>query len=219
MGGPGACRLLQRGAALLDLTVGAAVALVIFGLLVTLLHALTMASASRHALMLARTGTEQLLERMRSETASAWGIAVPASDLEGQSNADGHELDFTTQDATRRTYHWAYRYDAVTQSVTRYAVAPGASPQPGAVLSGITAFSATAYAANAIADASSPIYDPLFAGASVVPISYELNDGSFGGNGFVEVSIAAAGVARSELLSTSVAPTQFTVVIEYTPSP
>lgn len=169
--------------------------------------------------MLARTGTEQLLDRMRSEAASAWSIAVPANDVQGQSNADGHEIDFTTQDAARRTYHWAYRYDAAAQTVTRYAVAPGAPPESGAVLSGVTAFSARGFAATAIADASSPIYDPLFAGTSVVPVSYELNDGSVAGNGFVDLSIAAAGFSRSELLSTSVAPTQFTVVIEYTPAP
>ncbi len=169
--------------------------------------------------MLARTGTEQLLERMRSEAASAWSISVPASDLDGQSNADGHEVDFTTQDATRRTYRWAYRYDASARSLTRFAVAAGASPEPGAVLSGITAFSAKSYPATAIADAASPIYDPLFAGASVVPVSYALNDGSVAGNGFVEIAITGAGVSRSELLSTSIAPTQFTVVIEYTPTP
>ena len=108
VGGLGAFRLRQRGAALLDLVVGAAVALIVFGLLVSALHTLGVAAASRNAAMLARTQIEQLFERMRAEAASSWSISVPSSDLNGQSNADGHELDFATEDATRRIYHWAY---------------------------------------------------------------------------------------------------------------
>jgi hypothetical protein len=203
---------------LLDLLIGAAVAVVVFGLLVSALHAMTAAAASRHAVVLARTQTEQLLERMRSEAESAWSLWVPPNDMNGASNANGHELDLETQDATRVTYHWLYLYDAKAQTVTRYTVAAGVA-QAGAVATQITAFAATAFLANAVSTASSAIYDPLFAIAVVTPVAYALADGSVAGNGFVQVTIGGADTLRSELLATAVAPTQFTVMVKYTPQP
>ncbi len=219
MGGQGAWGLRQRGAALLDLVVGAAVALVVFVFLVSLLHTLVLAAVSRHALMLARTQADQLIERMRSEATSAWSVSVPASDVDGNSNADGHEVTFTTEDQTRAQYSWCYFFNAQARTITRYSLAPGASPQPGPVYSDITAFSAQAYPANAISQPSSAIYDPLFAGTNVTPVSYELPDGTFAGNAFVDVALSAAGTSRNVLVATGVAPTQFTVIVQYTPPP
>ncbi len=219
VGGHGARRLRQRGAALLDLLIGAAAALVIFAFLVSLLHTLVLASASRHALMLARSQSDQLTERMRSEAASAWSISVPASDVNGDGNADGHEIDFGTEDATRARYSWCYFFNVNAQTVTRYTLAPGASPQPGPVYSQITAFSAQAYPASAISQPSSALYDPLFTGSTVTSVSYQLPDGSVAGNAFVDVTLGAAGTSRSVLLATGVAPTQFTVIVQYTPPP
>ncbi len=219
MGGHGASGLHQRGAALLDLVVGAAAALVVFGLLVVLLHALVVAAASRHAVMLARTQSDQLVERMRSEASSAWSIAVPASDVDGDANADGHEVDFVSEDAARRIFHWAYRFDAAARTVTRYVVAAGASPVPGPSVEGITGFTARVFPASALSDATSAVYDPLFAGTTVVPVAYAFGDGTIGGNAFVQIVVRAAQTSRAELLSSSVAPTQFTVVVRYTPQP
>jgi hypothetical protein len=204
---------------LVDVLAGAAIGLVIFGFLVSLLHAMVVTAASRHALMLARTQSQQLLERMRSESKSAWSIGIPQNDVFGASNADGHEIDFTTENSAREIYHWAYEYDAASQTLTRYTVTGSASPLPGPSANGITAFSAQRYAASEISDPSSPIYDPLFAGLSVTPVSYVLPDGSVAGNGFVRVALSAAGTSLRELLATGVAPTQFTVVVEYTPPP
>lgn len=219
MGGQGASRLRQRGAALLDLVVSAAVALMIFGFLVGVLHTMTAAAGSRHAAMLARTDIEQLLERMRAEATSAWSISVPATDVHGENNADGHEIDFTTQDAARRLFHWAYCYDAASKTLTRYAIASGASPQAAARIASVTAFSGRAFPATEVSVASSAIYDPLFASTTVTPVAYALSDGSVAGNGFVLVAIAGANTSESELLATTVAPTQFTVVVQYTPPP
>ncbi|MGH7737287.1 MAG: hypothetical protein ACREMP_05400 [Candidatus Tyrphobacter sp.] len=219
MGGPGAKRLRQRGAALLDLVVGAAVALMIFGLLVCVLHSTVAAAASRHATMLARTQVVQTLQRMDAQAASSWSIFVPSTDLNGQSNSDGHEVDFTTQDATRRLYHWAYLYDTSAKTLTRYLLAAGSAPIAGAVAPGITGFTASAYPATAISDPSTPIYDPLFAAVTVTPVAYALPDGSIAGNAFVQVRISGAGTSQSDLLATSLAPTQFTVVVQYTPPP
>ncbi len=219
MGGQGAGRLRQRGAALLDLVVGAAVALIVFSSLVTALHFIVDTARSRHAAMVARTESDQMFERMDSEAASAWSIFVPSQDLDGASNADGHEVDFTTEDAARHLFHWAYRYDAHAMTVTRYTLATGSAPQATSTATEITAFGARAFAASAITDPASPIYDPLFAGVTVPSIAYTLSDGTLSGNGFVQVSIAGAGTSRSELLATTVSPTQFTVVVKYTPAP
>lgn len=113
----------------------------------------------------------------------------------------------------------AYLYDPHALTVTRYDAAAGSSPLAGVTASQITGFSARAYPASAIAQTSSPIYDPLFAGVTVTPVSYAMGDGSVAGNGFVQVSIAGAGTSESEVLSTSLAPTQFTVIVQYTPPP
>lgn len=169
--------------------------------------------------MLARSQSDQLVERMRSEAMSAWSISVPASDVNGNSNADGHEIDFGTEDQTRARYLWCYLFDAGARTVTRYTLAPGASPQAGPVYSQITAFSAQAFPASAVSQPSSALYDPLFAGAMVTPVSYQLPDGSLAGNAFVNVAVGAAGTSRSVLLATGVAPTQFTVIVQYTPEP
>lgn len=219
MGGPGARRLRQRGAALLDLVVGAAAALMIFSLLVAALHALVLAAATRHAVMTARTQTDAFLERMRSDTSSAWSVFVPPSDLRGSANTDGHEVDMVLQDATRRVFHVAYLFDANADSVTRYLLAPGVPPEPGDAATGITRFTAVSYPATAVTDASSEVYDPLFAGVAVTPVAYTLPDGTVAGNAVVSVNVRAAGTLRSELLETTIAPTQFTIVVQYTPPP
>jgi hypothetical protein len=216
VGGP---RVEQRGYALLDLAIGAAIGLTVFAFLVSLLHTLVVAASSRHALMLARSQSEQLLERMHSEAASAWSITVPPSDIFGASNADGHEVDFTTEDSTHTLYHWAYLYESAAQSLTRYVVEPGSSARPEMHISGITAFAAHSYPAEAIGDPTSAIYDPLFTAIAVTPVSYVLADGSVAGNGFVQVALEAAGTSATDLLSTGVAPTQFTIVVQYTPTP
>lgn len=219
MGGPGAKRLRQRGAALLDLIAGAAVALIVFGAAVTVVHALGSAAQSRHAIVLARTQADEILERMRAEAASAWSVFVPAADVGGASNADGHEIDFATQDAARSVFRWAYSYDRSAQTLTRYALSSGGTAQAQDTLSGVTAFSAQAFPATSIADPASAVYDPLFANATVTPVAYTLADGSVAGNGFVRVAIAGAGTSETALLSTGIAPTQFTVVVRYTPQP
>jgi Tfp pilus assembly protein PilV len=227
VGGPGARQERARpdelrpqsGFALIDVLVGAAIGLVIFGFLVSLLHTMIATAASRNALMLARTQSQQLLERMRSESRSAWSIAVPQNDVFGTNNADGHELDFTTENSARAIYRWAYDYDSTTQVLTRYTVGAGGPPQPGPSATHIAEFSAQEFAASEISNPSSPIYDPLFAGLSITPISYTLPDGSVAGNDFVQIRVTAAGTSLRELLATGIAPTQFTVVVQYTPAP
>jgi hypothetical protein len=192
---------------------------VIFGFLVSLLHVMVATAASRHDLMLARTQSQQLSERMTGEARSAWSIGVPQNDVFGSSNADGHEVDFTAENSARQIFHWAYDYNPVSLTITRYTIGASGPPRPGPVAGGITAFSAQSYAVNQISDPSSPIFDPLFAGLSVAPVSYVLPDDSIAGNGFVRIAITAAGTSLHELLATGVAPTQFTVVVQYTPPP
>ena len=55
-------------------------------------------------------GAGRLVERMSSEAASAMAVYVPATDALGQSNTDGHEVDFFTEDGAHRTYAWAYTF-------------------------------------------------------------------------------------------------------------
>lgn len=113
----------------------------------------------------------------------------------------------------------AYLYDPHVLTVTRYDAAAGSAPLAGVTASQITAFSAHAYPASAIAQTSSPLYDSLLSNIAVTPVSYALPDGSVAGNGLVQVTITGAGTSESEVLSTTLAPTQFTVVVQYTPAP
>jgi hypothetical protein len=219
VGGPGADGLRQRGAALLDLVVGAAAALVLFGLAASALHELIVAAAKDHATFLARTQSDALLAHLRADAASAWSVSVPVSDIAGAPNADGHELDVVVQDAARRVFTIAYVFDPGAQTVTRYLVAPAASPQPGDRATAIAGFAAAAYPATAVTTPGGAIYDPLFAGTTVTPVDYAMPDGTRAGNGFVSVTISGANTSASALLATNVAPTQFTVVVKYTPPP
>jgi hypothetical protein len=174
-----------------------------------------------NARMQASTGAAHLVERLGSEASSALAVYVPASDVFGNGNADGHEVDFYAQDGSHRPYLWAYTYDASASSVTCYAIAIGSAPIAGEVVSGIDAFTATAVVANDLSNAASNAYDPLFAGANApdVPYAFPGELAATGGNRLVALSLRASGVNRRIMLASADAPTAFTVVVTYTPSP
>ncbi len=211
----------ERGFTLIEVTIGAAIAAVVMWSLVAF-AARTAASAR----LLAARGDAQaradrLSERLASEAASAWAIFVPPTDVTGASNADGHELDLFGEDAGHRAYAFAYRYDAATHTLARYAYAPGRAAVETDLLGGYDAVSAVAYPASALADPASPAYDPLFAGVHAPDVAHAFTALPIarGGNGVVLLHLRAAGVERDDVLASGSAPTAFTVVIAYTPSP
>lgn len=206
----------QAGFTLVELVVGAAIAAVVIGGLVLAASRLTLTTAALDTRVQSISASERLVERLTAEAASAWAVYVPATDVNGNANADGHEVDFFSEDGAHRAYSWAYTFDANQKRVTRYAFASGAAPSAGEEIGPIDAFAATTVAVTQVG----PI-DPLFAGAIASPVSYAFDaaPSAVGGNALVQLQISASGVDRRELLASGTAPTTFTVIVNYTPSP
>jgi hypothetical protein len=207
---------------LIEALVAAAVAFILTWLLVRLAGQTVFAASHLNARLDARSATDRLAERLESDAAGAWSVFVPDDDVFGASNADGHELDFATEDASHRTYWWAYGYAASTQRVTAYVYAPGSKPIAGDVFDGIGGFGAESRRVTALSDPRSDVYDPLFAGTTVTAVDFDFGWSTAlanGGNGLTRVQLQAPGVDRTILLSSATAPTHFTVVVQYTPAP
>jgi hypothetical protein len=211
----------QRGFSLAEVVIASAIALTAGALLVWLTHATVLAAAHLDRRLSASSEVERLGERLTSDASSAWSIFVPGQDVLGISNADGHELDFVSEDASHRSYWWAYDFDARASQVTVYAYAPGTPPSAGDVYSGITALAAETHPLTDLANPGSDTYDALFAGDALAPVDvpFEWAGNAVGGNHLVRVHVTAAGIDRTMLLATGTAPTHFTVVVGYTPPP
>jgi type II secretory pathway pseudopilin PulG len=210
----------EAGTTLVEVLVVAAIGVLVLGAAFALFARVARAQARAQHAAMARAQAGRLEDRLRDDAANAWAIFVPKRDALGNANADGHELDFYAQDAERNAYLWGYDYDPGSESVTRYAYPAAGAAQPGEAFPGITAFAARAVGVNAPGDPASPAYDPLFAGDGAVPVVYSFGpDGPSGGNGFVSTRFAAGTTVVSETLSPATAPTHFTIVVDYTPSP
>lgn len=211
----------QAGFTLIETLLGAAIAVVMVWALVAMANRLVASAAAANLRLRAGANAARLIERLSSEAASSLAVYVPATDALGQSNGDGHEVDFFAQDGAHRTYGWAYTFNRKAQTLTRYALTGGSTPVAGDALDGIDAFSATAASVTQLETPSSPAYDPLFAGTNApdVPYTFAAMPNAVGGNRLVVVQLVASGVNRSVLLASDDAPTAFTVVVDYTPSP
>lgn len=211
----------QRGFSLAEIIVAAAIAFTIGAVLIWLTHATVLAAAHLEQRLNARSTIDRLAERMSADASGAWSIFVPRRDVHGALNGDGHELDFVSEDASHRSYWWAYDFDARNSQVTVYAYAPGTPPAAGDVYSGIDTFSGETHALSDLADPSSHVYDALFAGDALAPVDvpFDWGGNAVGGNHLVRVRTAGEGVDRTMLLATGTAPTHFTVVVDYTPPP
>jgi type II secretory pathway pseudopilin PulG len=211
----------QAGFTLIETLLGAALAATMLWALVAMVDRLVASAGAANLRVNASANAARLSERLSSEAASSLAVYVPATDALGQSNSDGHEVDFFTQDGAHRSYAWTYTFNSSTRTLTRYTLTGSGAPIAGDSLADIDTFSATAASVSELATPSSPAYDPLFAAANAtdVPYSFAAMPSAVGGNRLVVVQIVASGVNRSVLLSSEDAPTTFTVVVDYTPSP
>lgn len=211
----------QRGFSLAEILVASAIALTIGALLVWLTHSTVLAAAHLDRRLSSRSSIDRLAERVTSDASSAWSVFVPARDVLGNANADGHELDFVSEDASHRSCWWAYDFSAEASQVTVYAYAPGTPPSAGDAYSGVNAFSAETHALGDLADPSSDVYDALFTGDVLTPVDvpFDWGGNAVGGNHLVRLHVAGEGADRTMLLATGTAPTHFTVLVDYTPSP
>lgn len=206
----------QAGFTLVELLIGAAIAAIVIGALVAFAARLTETTTALGSRVQGQSAAERLMERLTTEASGAWAVYVPATDVNGSSNADGHELDFFSEDGSHRPYAWAYAFDPEHRQITRYAFAPRVSPIAGETIAPVDGFTATTITVTQLGG-----IDPLFAGAAATPVSYGFDaaPSAVGGNALVQLHVSAPGVDRNELLASATAPTTFTVVVEYTPSP
>ncbi len=184
-------RRSERGYTLVEVVVGAAIAAFVMWGLLAMAGRLVSAASSLNGRLNAEAGADRLVERLSSEAASAWSVSAP----------DANDLDFYAEDGSHRPYTWTYHYDAAEKTVTR---------STGEVLGSFDSFSASAATVNDLATSGAAAYDPLFAGATATSVP---------GNALVALHITGSGVDRTELLATGSVPTNFTVVVTYTPSP
>ena len=165
----------------------------------------------------------QLTGDLTSEEDDAWAIYVPPADVAGKSNSDGHEVDFFARDGKQLPYFWAYTYDSGSHTVRRYRFgSPGGAAALDESYAGIDAFSARTYPVTALQDASTPVYSSLYEGASLRSGIVHFYPGMpwiAGGNNITSVQFAGATMRRDLQLVTQTAPSGFTVVLNYTPSP
>lgn len=210
----------QAGFTLVEVVAGAAIGAVLLWCVLTFADRTIFGAQALDVRLQASAGAVHALERMTSEAASALAVYVPATDAFGNSNGDGHEVDFFARDASHRPYAWAYDFDPGAKTVTRYSLGGGA-PVAGETLAHIDGFSATPATVNDLDNAASPAYDPLFAGTNAADVPFTFTDmpGAIGGNRLVVLQITASGVARRATLASADAPTSFTVIVTYTPSP
>lgn len=212
-----------RGFTLLETVIAVAIALVLGWVL---FHALT--QALRVGTLQAQRDTEaavvgQLEDDLQAEEDDAWAIFNPPTDVLGTSNADGHEVDFYTRDGRQRAYFWSYTYDAASQTLTRYRYgSPGAAPVKDVTFSGIMKFRSQTYPVTALQNASTPVYSSLYSGAHLQSGIVHFYSGMpwiAGGNNITYVHFETATQSQDLQLVTQTAPTGFTVVLWYTPSP
>lgn len=213
---------MQRGFTLVEILVSTAIAVTIGLALAVFVHAVAGWGVRTAAATNAQAALDGLTERWYAQSATAWSVFTPATDVLKTSNADGHEFDIATVDSQRRPLFRAYRYDAAAHTLTEYAYAsPGSAPITGNAVANVSAFEAHTYPASALADAASPAYDPLFAGAHVenADVAVGLGPEALGGNRITRIRIASEREDRTVVLSSETAPSSFTVVLTYTPAP
>ncbi|MDE2573100.1 MAG: prepilin-type N-terminal cleavage/methylation domain-containing protein, partial [bacterium] len=206
----------SHGFTLLELLIAAGISVAVTAALVLLLH-----RAFAGAEAIARHGhgyalAEDLSDKWDAEAASAFAIFIPASDVLGAGNGDGHEVDFFTRDGLGRPFFWAYRYDAALHTLQRYTYAlPGSLATPsGDALTGVTSFAAASVAVDGFSE-------PVFQSHANTPVTVRLGyPGVSGGNRVTELHLVTVDDDITTDLLPGIAPSGFTVVVgTFTPAP
>lgn len=207
----------QRGFSLAEVLVCSAIAALLALGLAGMSRAFVGWTARATAQAGAYASLDRLEDRIDAESAGAWSVFVPARDVLGADNTDGHEFDIATRDAARRASFRAYRYDAVAREIGEYVYA---APGEAAVATGDVTSDVTEFGARVVAP--SGLDDPLYANAVVAEADVPLDFGiaaATGGNALALVSMRAGTLRRDLTIASGTAPSGVTVVLRYTPAP
>lgn len=211
----------QRGFTLIETLIAITIGVVVLALLTTAIQWALQWGRTIATRQTEHAQFEALVDRLHAEEDTAWAIFTPSTDVLGQANADGHEVDFFTRDSHDRPYFWAYRYDASARTVAKYVYSRPGTPaiiDPASVVNGVASFKSATYTIDKLADASSPIYNPLFAAKTLRPVAIHYGYGSevAGGNQITTVNFTGKTITESAQLTTQTAPSGWTVRFHYT---
>jgi len=217
-------RRSERGFTLLETAVALAVVTVAGVFVVAAVAASFRWNAAVARRSASETSIASLADRLEADANSAWAVFTPPVDVYGSANDDGHELDFFLRDAQNRAHFWAYFYDKSNRRIKRllYGAAGGAPMPDGDPIGGIDVFSARTYPVTSLQDPESAIYSPLYRNANLRPAAVRFDPVRpwiAGGNQITGVRLRSAQFVREIQLSTRTAPSGFTIVLPYTPSP
>lgn len=207
----------QRGFTLVETLIALGLALPLgFALLAVLGTGLRGASAAAslgaqgHALA-------TLVERLDAEAHGSAAIFVPPTDVLGGPACDPsgscREIDFFTRDAQGVARFWAYRFDPVTLTLTRYAYDDLTASGPvnlrpsGVVIPNVAAFGARRVPISQVAI-------PALAGYAVADVAIPFGyPGVVGGNALVVVDVRNAAYHRKHDLLPRLTASGFGIVV------
>jgi len=209
-------RSSERGFTLVEVLAATGLWIVLGGTLLFVTQGLLGAARAGATQQRAYVALTQLIETLDAESSSALAIFVPPRDVLGTSNADGHELDFYSRDASRNGRFWAYRFDRTASTLQRYAYsAPGSAAMTSdPPLHGITSFAAIR---KSVSSLSVPFANGYVTRDVAVGFNYP---NVTGGNAIVTVSFGDRRDAFSlELLPGTMTSGFGVVVSTFTPTP
>lgn len=210
----------QRGLLVAEIVVALGIStLILLGLLVTFRQtaAIVTRTNAKHS---AYRDVVNLVDTFERDAGTAFAAFVPITDVNGNANADGHEVDFFARAASGAASFWAYRYDSGTKTVVRwtYSAPGGAATATGPSVGSISAFTARVVPASSLAaDAQT---GPLLGGYAPRDAAVRLGyAGVNGGNALIDVTVTGAGVTRTARILAAAPPSGFTVATAATPVP
>lgn len=170
--------------------------------------------ATQHA---ASDAAWRIVAQLERDAETSLAIFIPASDVLGNGNADGHEVDFYTKDATHAPVFAAYRFDG--SAITRYTYpAPGTPAAASGTATAASGFAATTLLASSLA--SDPSVSPLLGGYTPQDVSLQVGyAGVSAGNALVSVNVITTAKNLTVRLLPGALPSSFTVQGTYTPTP
>jgi len=161
----------RRAYTLIELLIGLAVGLLSLGLILSAIMGMVNATRTVRQHQADFTSANELMDALLRSSDSATAMFIPAVDILGTANTDGHALGFLAKGHADVPYFWQFVYDANAHTVTEYDYSNFSVPAPvahGAPFVNVLAFSASRITADRLTD-------PFLQG--YVPTSYELDTG------------------------------------------